>query len=462
VVRANACTEVDIFGVSTMSNGTFPAHLSLGLEAFCLRELSALHLESFGLGFLLGTLGLKTLAADKSADDSLSLMWSNDAAKALKNALSQPIQSGQSPEHETQNSKNMASNRNDYGEYNQSYNNNYKTELVDYTKFGQNFNKGSIKTEFEVRETPMKGASSYMDVMPDFSNVSGKKIREPSKGSDFVVAQKKPSKVWNDDDDEGDDGKGRSSRGLRVLSLKVRDIVQEKKKTTYKEVAETLMGEVEGPYKTKSMESKEEQNVKRRVYDALNVLIAAGVIKKEGKLVSCADDIPFSVGSTNKKEIKGKSAQLQQKIAELKRRKQAKLENLQELLYKSLAIKNLVKRNKEKALNDYRQGLSNNSFNATRIGVHDQNAAFQNSNGDIIKFPFLVVASSTANNSMNLNMDVTQKQLSIESKFALNIFGDIDILLKMRLHNVSRNFFDQAIPEGLEKFLPKAFLDSLY
>ena len=28
-------------------------------------------------------------------------------------------------------------------------------------------------------------------------------------------------------------------------------------------------------------------NVKRRVYDALNVLYAAGVLKKEGKLVSC-------------------------------------------------------------------------------------------------------------------------------------------------------------------------------
>lgn len=35
----------------------------------------------------------------------------------------------------------------------------------------------------------------------------------------------------------------------------------------------------------KSDFSKEEQNVKRRVYDALNVLIAAGVLIKEGKKV---------------------------------------------------------------------------------------------------------------------------------------------------------------------------------
>jgi len=32
---------------------------------------------------------------------------------------------------------------------------------------------------------------------------------------------------------------------------------------------------------------KWEKNVKRRVYDALNVLYAAGVLRKEGKYVSC-------------------------------------------------------------------------------------------------------------------------------------------------------------------------------
>lgn len=32
---------------------------------------------------------------------------------------------------------------------------------------------------------------------------------------------------------------------------------------------------------------KWEKNVRRRVYDALNVLYAAGVLKKEGKHVSC-------------------------------------------------------------------------------------------------------------------------------------------------------------------------------
>jgi hypothetical protein len=51
-----------------------------------------------------------------------------------------------------------------------------------------------------------------------------------------------------------------------------------------------LIEEIIGNQK-KSMQEiikkKDEHNVKRRVYDALNVLISAGLLKKEGKEVSC-------------------------------------------------------------------------------------------------------------------------------------------------------------------------------
>ena len=38
--------------------------------------------------------------------------------------------------------------------------------------------------------------------------------------------------------------KGRSSRGLRVLSIRVKDVVAMKEKTSYKEVADFLTAEV--------------------------------------------------------------------------------------------------------------------------------------------------------------------------------------------------------------------------
>ena len=48
----------------------------------------------------------------------------------------------------------------------------------------------------------------------------------------------------NDDGDDFGEGKGRSTRGLRILSLKVKEIVTQKKRTSYKEVAESLTYEL--------------------------------------------------------------------------------------------------------------------------------------------------------------------------------------------------------------------------
>ena len=58
-------------------------------------------------------------------------------------------------------------------------------------------------------------------------------------------------------------------------------MVQEKIVTTFKEVSDELVAEVwdaEGEDMT-----KENKNVRRRVYDALNVLISSGIIKKSGR-----------------------------------------------------------------------------------------------------------------------------------------------------------------------------------
>jgi hypothetical protein len=65
-------------------------------------------------------------------------------------------------------------------------------------------------------------------------------------------------------------------------------IVSQLSITKYKEVADRLVNEIimdEGS----SDKRKDEHNVKRRVYDALNVLIAAGLLRKEGKEVVCND-----------------------------------------------------------------------------------------------------------------------------------------------------------------------------
>lgn len=65
-------------------------------------------------------------------------------------------------------------------------------------------------------------------------------------------------------------------------------IVSQLSITKYKEVADRLVNSITMDENI-SDKRKDEHNVKRRVYDALNVLIAAGLLRKEGKEVLCND-----------------------------------------------------------------------------------------------------------------------------------------------------------------------------
>lgn len=93
-----------------------------------------------------------------------------------------------------------------------------------------------------------------------------------------------------DDDELGScSGKKKVNKGLKLLSVIVQDIVVKKQSTTYKEVANIILNDTLKNGSVNNMTrdelNKEEQNVKRRVYDALNVLISAGILIKEGKRV---------------------------------------------------------------------------------------------------------------------------------------------------------------------------------
>ena len=77
---------------------------------------------------------------------------------------------------------------------------------------------------------------------------------------------------------------------------------------------------------------------------------------------------------------------------------------LQELVFKSLAIKNLMKRNKEKL--ELVQETKKPSSSAKPKQL-EQNSESQNSNpqfnpkkDDVIQFPFIVVLSSSSENSV--------------------------------------------------------------
>jgi hypothetical protein len=136
-------------------------------------------------------------------------------------------------------------------------------------------------------------------------------------------------------------GAAKTSKGLRHFSMKVCEKVREKGSTTYNEVADELVEEFSS---LKDIDPEEngkaydEKNIRRRVYDALNVLMAMDIIGKQ------------------KKEIvwKGLPSSAVQDISQLQSEKMMradsivkKTEILQELLLQQIAVQRLILRNKE-------------------------------------------------------------------------------------------------------------------
>lgn len=84
----------------------------------------------------------------------------------------------------------------------------------------------------------------------------------------------------------------KGGKGLRHFSMKVCEKVKQKGTTTYNQVADELVNEYCGfcvlqqqqPTSSSSHDwYNDQKNVRRRVYDALNVLMAMGIISKEKK-----------------------------------------------------------------------------------------------------------------------------------------------------------------------------------
>lgn len=122
------------------------------------------------------------------------------------------------------------------------------------------------------------------------------------------------------------------------------------------------------------------KNVQRRVYDALNVLTALDMIKKDRNKIEFIRDINEVFGESTKKSalitrenIKSeKQTEINNKIKQLKDRKEAMAENIKqkrqyfdELIFQVALLKKLVRRNwkiedDETTLNTPDKGMSNN------------------------------------------------------------------------------------------------------
>ncbi|KAM0904800.1 hypothetical protein ACQ4PT_017792 [Festuca glaucescens] len=192
-------------------------------------------------------------------------------------------------------------------------------------------------------------------------------------------------------------GPDKGGRGLRQFSMKVCEKVESKGRTTYNEVADELVAEFSDPNNNieapdpdnpnavkkyecplhqllvlwgmcslyvKMQQQYDEKNIRRRVYDALNVLMAMEIISKDKKEIQWKGLPRTSVNDIEELQVASFSvivniwytyvqscssvcACLQTELVGLKGRIEKKSAYLQELQDQYLGMQNLVLRNEE-------------------------------------------------------------------------------------------------------------------
>lgn len=130
---------------------------------------------------------------------------------------------------------------------------------------------------------------------------------------------------------------GRPNKGLRHFSMKVCEKVESKGTTSYNEVADELVAEL----KDGTLEDGicyDEKNIRRRVYDAINVLMALDIIAKEKKTIIWKG---FPTSRSAAQQLQRLQGEQYSVLTEITR----KATYLSELVEQQKALKHLLDRN---------------------------------------------------------------------------------------------------------------------
>lgn len=221
-------------------------------------------------------------------------------------------------------------------------------------------------------------------------------------------------------------------KGLRHFAIRVSRKVEEKGVTTYNEVADELVaeelalreaelpngGDAAVDLRKRSQKGGglvDEKNIRRRVYDSLNVLMAMGIIQKEKKLISW-QGLAMARCARGSSEI----ASMKAAIAEKKRVVQEKKERAiaaQDELARATA---LVERNR---LDVSAHDILN--LSDPRLPVHWYHA-------ERVGLPFLVFSASK-DATIHLQVDRAQENICFTFSDSFMILDDTQVLRKLKL-----------------------------
>ncbi|XP_043646173.1 transcription factor Dp [Drosophila teissieri] len=259
-----------------------------------------------------------------------------------------------------------------------------KTEGTTYTTVSAQKTSGAGSGLYDL---PLKG-DRYVKFTPNPMKMKSKlhaiqsnSLHSMSASSSSVQRKRKPDKA---------------GKGLRHFSMKVCEKVEEKGKTTYNEVADDLVSE---EMKNNAYDNNcDQKNIRRRVYDALNVLMAINVISKDKKEIRWIG-LPANSAET--------FLALEEENSQRRERIKQKNEMLREMIMQHVAFKGLVERNKR---------------NESQGVVPSPNASIQ--------LPFIIV---NTHKSTKINCSVTNDKSEYIFKFdkTFEMHDDIEVLKRM-------------------------------
>lgn len=215
---------------------------------------------------------------------------------------------------------------------------------------------------------------------------------------------------------------GKPYKGLRHFSMMVCKKVEEKGVTTYNEVADELVQHVMSERRKEdgSNSKFDEKNIRRRVYDALNVLMAMDIITKEKKAISWKG-LPTSEHA----DLDMLQREKEYRMAEVERKREA----LRELLVQQVCFRNLVDHNFQRSVEPQRE----------------------NSEDHKIPLPFIVVNThSSAVIQCNMSRDLTDVMFDFSQPFEIN--DDNTILKRLGMHKTNRKVLQDMLPEDLMSY----------
>lgn len=187
--------------------------------------------------------------------------------------------------------------------------------------------------------TPHKGNTNL--VLSNSSQASSNNFSDPSIHQEAQLSR--PGKRSDTEFETFSESKRRKTdkggKGLRHFSMKVCEKVKAKGSTSYNEVADELVAELTDPRcQSPSDQQYDQKNIRRRVYDALNVLMAMNIISKEKKEIRW-----LGLPTNSVQEAYSLEAEKSKRIDRIK----DKTRQLQDLIIQQIAFKNLVERNKD-------------------------------------------------------------------------------------------------------------------